>query len=347
MAYAPKGKPFTFPGVEWVEDCSTAAEVMKQAKLDFEVAKCEIVAKVPCSIEDANKSDRFMRGGKSYVDIDNQYAIYRTDNNNPLGLVKGRYTPVQNIEAFNFFDDCIGKDKAIFQTAGCLDGGKRIFVTAKLPENIDIKGDPVENYVIFINSHDGSSGVKMMISPIRVICQNMLNAAIKNSSSYVTFRHTRTVHDKIYSATEILGMCHHNIIAMKDYYDIMAKTKCSDQSAMNLFGKVVLTDNEIAMIKNTGHTINQIIDKNWIAIEDTEISMKKVNMLNSMHDYYFNGPGQNDIVGTMWGAYNAVTGYYSNCENNEGAKRMDTLMFGDRSRKIEFAGNFILDNIAA
>lgn len=347
MSSAVKGKPFVFKGVTWVDDCKTSAEVMKEAKLNFTVDKCEIVAKVPSVLNDATMDDRFIHGGNSYVDIENQYAIYRTDNNTPLGMVKGRYTPVQNIDAFNFFDDCIGKDKAIWQTAGCFDGGKRIFVSAKLPENILINGDPVENYLMFINSHDGSSGVKMMLTPIRVRCQNMLNAAIKQATSYITFRHTKTVHEKIWSATEMLSLCHQKVLDMKAYYDYMAKTKCSDQNALNLFGKVILNENEIEAIKNTGHTINQIAAKNWLAIEDSGISMKKVNAIHTMNKYYFEGPGQNDILGTMWGAYNAVTGFYSNCENNEGTKRMDTLMFGDRSRKIEFAGNFILDNINA
>ena len=39
-----------------------------------------------------------------------------TDYNIPLGVVKSKYTIVQNNDAFNFFDDAIGKNSAIWQT---------------------------------------------------------------------------------------------------------------------------------------------------------------------------------------------------------------------------------------
>ena len=71
--------------------------------------------------------------------------------------------------------------------------------------------------------------------------------------------------------------------------------------------------------------------------------MKKANTLHEMTNYYFNGIGQKEIVGTAWGVYNAVTGFYSNVDNNEGIKRMDTLLFGDRANKIEKVGNYLIN----
>ena len=58
--------------------------------------------------------------------------------------------------------------------------------------------------------------------------------------------------------------------------------------------------------------------------------------------YYFDGIGQKELVGTGYGVYNAVNGYYSNVDNSEGLKRMDSLLYGDKARKIELAGNLIL-----
>lgn len=79
-----------------------------------------------------------------------------------------------------------------------------------------------------------------------------------------------------------------------------------------------------------------------MAIYDSRISMKKVNTLNEMYTYYHMGVGQKEILGTAWGAYNAITGYYSNVDKSEGTKRMDSLLFGDKSRKILTAGNTAL-----
>ena len=90
------------------------------------------------------------------------------------------------------------------------------------------------------------------------------------------------------------------------------------------------------------NTIGQIITRDWRAINDSQISMKKVNTLSEINNYYFNGVGQREIIGTGYGVYNAVNGYYSNVDNSEGTKRMDSLLYGDKSRKIELAGNLIL-----
>ena len=325
-----------------VEDSKTSKDVMSKASLDWTVSKCELFAQMPLHVNAIDNNGGFVHDYNNYAPCPNAFATYRTDRNIPLGIVKERYTPVQNVDAFSFFDDAIGKNKAIWQTAGYFGNGERVYVCAKLPNTILINGDPVENYLVFSNSHDGSSGVKILLTPMRVICSNMLSAAIKSSTNYVSFRHTKSVHKNIDIAKEILGICEQKIYFVEKQYKRMANTIVKDKEAFNLFGNVILTEDEQLRIEQTGHTVEQIINRDWRAIEDSEISMKKVNVLSSMTDYYFNGIGQKAVVGTAWGVYNAVTGYYSNVDNSEGNKRMDSILYGDKSRKIELAGNLLL-----
>ena len=341
MAYFVKGAPFRYKGAVNVEDCKTSADVMQKAGLAWDVAKCELIAKMPGLIEDTDKSSGFMMGGDYYEICPNAYATYRTDHNIPLGIVKDRYTIVQNTEAFSFFDKAIGRDKAIWQTAGFFGRGERVFVSAKLPNNIIVNGDPVENYLVFTTSHDGSSGVKILFTPIRVICENTLNAAIRSASNYVSFRHTNSVHNNISIADEILGICRNTTGFLNEEYNQMAKTTMTDEQAQMVFANVILSEKEIVNVNLTGHTIQQIITRDWRAIQDCEISMKKVNALCEMNNYYFTGIGQRQILGTAWGVMNAVSGFYSNVDNIDGTKRMDSLLFGDKSRKIEKANNLV------
>ena len=342
MAYMIKGAPFRYKGAVNVEDCKTSEDVMRKAQLDWNVAKCELIAKMPGLIEDIDKSSGFMKGGDYYEICPNAFATYRTDHNIPLGLVKDRYTIVQNTEAFSFFDKAIGKDKAIWQTAGFFGNGERVFVSAKLPNNILVNGDPVENYLVFTTSHDGSCGVKILFTPIRVICENTLNAAINQASNYVSFRHTNSVHANINIADEILGICKNTTFDLNDKYNMMYKTPMTDEQAQQVFANIIFTDKEIANITLTGHTVQQIIMRDWRAIQDSEISTKKVNAICEMNNYYFTGIGQRQILGTAWGVMNAVSGFYSNVDNAVGTKRMDSLLFGDKSRKIERANNLVL-----
>lgn len=348
ISFKIKGIPFKYKGAINVEDCLTAEEVIKKSHLDWEVAKCPLVAKMPAvndiTGEVINSDEGFIKGYDFYRECPNSYATYRTDLNIPLGIVKEKYTEVQNIDAFNFFNDAIGKDKAIWQTAGFFGNGERIFVSAKLPDSIFIDNkDMIDNYLIFTTSHDGSSGVKILLSPIRVICENTLNAAIREATNYISFRHTASVHENIDTAKYILGICQQKIIDLRDNFQQMAKIKLNDKQVSEYFVDVILTDAEKQKIIDTGHTFEQIIAKNYYAISDTEISMKKVNVLNNMRDYYEIGPGQKDYVGTGWGAYNAVTGYYSNIDNADGIKRFDRLIFGTQANKIINAGNIILN----
>lgn len=341
MAYTVKGMPFRYKGAVNVEDCKTAEDVMSSAGLNWNVSKCELVAKMPIHINQAD-TNGFIYGANNYVECPNAFATYRTDYNIPLGIVKERYTPVQNTEAFNFFNNAIGKNKALWQTAGFFGNGERIFVSAKLPKNIFVQDDVIENYLVFTTSHDGSSGVKILFTPIRIVCENTLNAAIHDSTNYISFRHTKSVHNNLDIATEILETCNNKISNLQEQFILMKKIKITDEKAQQTFANVVLTDDEQFRIKQTGHTIGQIITRDWRAINDAQISMKKVNVIAEMNNYYFDGIGQRELVGTGYGVYNAVNGYYSNVDNSEGLKRMDSLLYGDKARKIELAGNLIL-----
>ena len=241
MAYAVKGMPFRYKGAVNVEDCKTAEDVMSSAGLDWNVSKCELVAKMPIHINQAD-TNGFIHGTNNYVECPNAFATYRTDYNIPLGIVKERYTPVQNTEAFNFFNNAIGKNKALWQTAGFFGNGERIFVSAKLPKNIFVQDDVIENYLVFTTSHDGSSGVKILFTPIRIVCENTLNAAIHDSTNYISFRHTKSVHNNLDIAAEILETCNNKIANLQEQFILMKKIKMTDEKAQQTFANVVLTD---------------------------------------------------------------------------------------------------------
>lgn len=335
MAYYIKGLPFRYKGTINVEDCSTAQEVIEKAKLDWQVEKAELYAEMPMSLNPDANQDGYNRGGNFYSPINGNYAIFRKDLNIPLGVVKDKYTPVQNIDAFKFFDDAIGKDKAIWQTAGFFGNGEKVFVTAKLPKHIFVNGDVIDNYLVFATSHDGSMGVKVLLTPIRVVCENTLNAALKDNDAYISFRHTESVHSKLDVASQILGICDVKAKALEELYNGFNKIHLTDDQAADYFAKLILTDKEYSELYATDHKPMQLVLRSWDAMNDSGISTRKCNTIAEIYYYYMNGIGQEQFRGTGWGAYNAVNGYYSNVDNIDGQKRMDTLLFGDKANKIK------------
>lgn len=343
-----KGNFLTFSGVTNVTDCITAEEVLNKAGLNWNVAKAKMFAQMPGKVDydgDGyyNPTD-FFHGSKSFKVLDNAFCTYRTDKNIPLGLVKERYTPVQNRDIFKFFDDAIGKNKAEWFTAGCKDNGNKVFISAKIDSSLLINGkDEIQNYLVFSTSHDGSSGIKIVLTPIRTICFNCMNAAIRNASSMITLKHTKNVHQNVHQGIEILDIARQKIKSFGEEMEAMCKIQMSDKEAYEIFGNVILSKDELKTLANNGYTVEDLAYKNISCINNCQISMTKANMMKDMVDYYHIGAGQRQYLGTGYGVYNAVNGYYSNVANDEGYKRMENLISGTASNKIKLASDLILN----
>lgn len=330
---------YTVNGAPWaigkdVSDCKSSAEVMHKAGLDFIVDKCELMARMPFGIKRNNIVNEiagdFSRDGMIYRELCGHYATYRADTSEPLGLVKAKYEVVQNIDAFRFFDDAIGYGKAQWDKAGILDNGRKIYLSAKLPVEIKVGNDLVDNYLVFSNSHDGTSSVNIMFTPIRVVCTNMLNSALKSADSYIRIRHTESAREKIQRGAEVLRIACKYAENVQDFYNSLTKINMSDKDVMQYLCNLQLTEKErIALLDyDDVNGYKKLVMKDYRTMEVVGISQRKANQISSMFEYYCDGIGQKDIAGTAWGAYNAVTGFYCNVANLEGEKRVDSLLYG-------------------
>jgi phage/plasmid-like protein (TIGR03299 family) len=205
---------FTAREVAWhklgtVTDGALNAETALQtAQLDWTVFKSEqpVTTMVPMygntameegSLEEVTHNDRFMT-----------YRYHpKTHKADALGVVGNRYTPVQNSDAFSFLNYVSDESGAVFETAGSIDNGRKVFMTMKLPQGLNIGGvDAIDMYLMAWNTHDGSSSFSVAVTPIRVVCQNTLTAALRAAKSKFSVRHTASSSGKIQAAREALGI---------------------------------------------------------------------------------------------------------------------------------------------
>lgn len=141
-----------------------------------------------------------------------RYASIRTNPINGgidyLGDVGSRYTHTQNEAHVELLDALVDESGAHFSTAGALNGGRRVFVTMKMPGHIKIGGvDEVNNYIAAVNSHDGSTPFIIMTTPVRIVCENTLNMAFGSTSNVFRVRHTTNSHKAVVArAREVLDM---------------------------------------------------------------------------------------------------------------------------------------------
>jgi phage/plasmid-like protein (TIGR03299 family) len=137
-------------------------------------------------------------------------AVIRDDVNAVLGMVGRRWKPVQNRDAFGFLDSLVGDRELFYETAGALGQGERVWMMARMPQDLRIKGteDITKPYLLLSNMHDGFGSLRCFFTGVRVVCQNTLNMASsrKALASGVTIRHTGDLTAKIDEARRVLGL---------------------------------------------------------------------------------------------------------------------------------------------
>lgn len=298
---------------------ATAEEAIRLAHLDWEVKKYPALVQLE---------------GKTTA-APGWYGTVRQDTigyPNPvvLGIVGPNYTPLQNIEAFGFFDSVVGSGQAIYHTAGALRQGDRIWILAKLPEDIKVLGqDVTEQYLLLSNSHDGTSSIVAMFTPVRVVCKNTLAMAFNSNTRQVKIRHTASAQERLSTAARLMGIISQQSQETAAVYDDMARFKLNGQRLLKYFGEIYPAPAPKADAKDGD------ADK---AAENYKLRLKTLVRL------FEAGPGHDmpGIGGTLWMAYNAVTDYVDHYSRGKDAeRRMDSVMFGAGAKikadALEFA----------
>lgn len=196
-----------------VEEQQTAKNALVLAGLDWEVQLKQMFAeidseKVPFVGLNGDIDERRVQiDPPRRIEIPDQYAVVRDSDESVLGTVGGRYVPVQNWKSFEFFDSVVASGDAKYETAGSLNGGRKVFLTAKIPREILIGGaDAVDSYLVMANSHDGTMAFTAAVTPVRVVCQNTLNIALKGAKQMWKLRHTDSIDGRIAEARDALGL---------------------------------------------------------------------------------------------------------------------------------------------
>ncbi len=135
--------------------------------------------------------------------VEGYRANVRNSDGKVLGVVSDRYKVVQNVDAFSFTDELLGKGVG-YETAGSLQEGKKVWLLARLPREYIIAGERISPYLVFSNTHDGSGSVKVAITPVRVVCNNTLNLALDTAKRSFSMIHTGNIQDKIQEAKDTL-----------------------------------------------------------------------------------------------------------------------------------------------
>ena len=159
--------------------------------------------------------------------IEGYKANVRDLDRKVLGVVSDRYRIVQNQEAFAFTDELLGEGVR-YETAGSLQGGKKVWLLARMPHEYIISGERITPYLVFFNSHDGSGAVKVALTPIRVVCQNTLNLALSTAKRSWSMVHTGNIQGKMQEARETLFLAQKYMDHLGKEFEALRKKKLTD-----------------------------------------------------------------------------------------------------------------------
>lgn len=260
------------------------------------------------------------------------YVNVRSDTKEPLGIVTSRYQTVQNLSAFSFLNNLLGS--MMFETAGSLMGGRRVWVLMKLPEYVEVGGDPIGQYAFVSNSHDGKSSVLVALTPVRIVCMNTLSMALnrakgRDAQRTYTLRHTGDMSTKLAEARNVLDVTVNYYQQFAEVGDKLALAKFSDQKAKKatelLFPKTDDLGDRAA--KNRDEARRVVMD------------LFKVGQSAAVASTGDSRP--QNALGTAWAWYNAATEFadHGRSERKPGGKFQRSIDDPDglKSKSFEIA----------
>lgn len=251
--------------------------------------------------------------------------VVREDTEEVFNTVKKGYTPLQNEDAFNWFDFLLAEGDAELESAISLKGGRRVAITARLniaPQEI-VPGSPVLPYLLLANSHDGTLSVWFQFTPINPVCWNTLSASLATKEEdaelgkALKIKHTKSLDDKMAETKHLIDLYGRKFDASVQEYKILA----SRQNSRTIFEEYmsnVFKDDDIAHSRNW--------DKLWTL--------------------YQNGKGSDNkyLTKTFYWNYMVLTEFTNEqirAKNEE--QRLDSNWFGNgaklRERGLEVALN--------
>lgn len=254
-------------------------------------------------------------------------AVRRSSDDRVLGVVGPRYVPVQNREAFEWFQPFLDGGEAKLETAGALRRGSRIWVLAKLNRAplVIAPDDEVEKFILLSHAHDGSLAVRVGYTPIRVVCHNTLSMAHGDrASKLIRLRHSRSVRQNLVNVRAVMDTANAEFEATAEQYRLLVR-KSINATDLKKYVRRVLKIEE-------GATPSTRLQN----IADEIVGLAEAGRGNDLPS----------VRGTLWAAYNGASEYLGYNRGRTQANRLDSLWFGDAAATNRHALEVALDMAA-
>lgn len=275
----------------------TSEEAIKAAKLDWTVQLEKLQTPeglvIPDTFATIRNDPRLIGNAK--------YPLGKI----PLGVVGSKYRILPNTEAFAFFDQLTIDGVCQYETAGSLKEGRKVWILAKMKEDLIVADkDIVRQYILLSNSHDGTGAIHVKMTPTRVVCNNTLSAALRETALNNSFslRHTQSANDKLKHAQMTLEAVSKAYEKLGNVWRKMAEIKLPKTEQYKYINRVFPTPKD-SKDQTKLHTLR------------AEVAQLLVSGAGATLD---------SALDTLWGSYNAVTQHVTHHVSTRKNSTIDT-----------------------
>jgi phage/plasmid-like protein (TIGR03299 family) len=248
--------------------------------------------------------------------LPNRQVLYRSDTQQGLAVVSGRYKVVQPQQVMDFFDWYVERNGFSMSAAGTMRGGAILWATAQTGNNAALPdGDELAQYVLMSTSCDASSCTEVRLTNVRVVCANTL-AEAKEEKASIKIRHSAMYDED--SVRRAFNMRHMGDIRLP--FNAFVET-AKDLAARQVNARKA-SDYLVAVVQRMRHGFMGGGLEAGQSMQDLPTGLER-RKIEEAHAYktmmrLFDGEGmgadQKGSRGTVWGLINAVTEYVDHHE---------------------------------
>lgn len=255
-------------------------------------------------------------------------AITRATDREIFGYTSPNYTPLQNKDAFEWFQPFVDSEAVTLETAGSLRKGAHVFILAKISKDpiviVPKANDEVLQFLLLANGHDGTMAAHAGFTPVRVVCANTLSAAMGNENTRLMKAfHTSKVKDAMLAVRDVIDVATRSFQATAEQYKVLAAHDI-DKVMLETYIKLTFFP------KHAEPKRKDLVEADRVSFE---------NKLNEVTKLFEEGKGNDrpGVRGTWWAAMNGVTEYLNYVRGRSADARLDSLWFGPAKKILDRA----------
>lgn len=296
-----------------LEDYPTYEAAIKAAGLQWDVEKAQAVQML------ADGTIRELKG---------DFEIRRATDGQHYGFVKETYVPFQNQELFDLSKEMIGLG-AMIESAGSLDKGRVIWMCAKT-EGTVFAEELIDDYYVLTNTHGGGGAIRAAISPIRVVCQNTLNAALNGAKRSWSYRHTTNVKSHVDEAVQTLKNGKAYMEALGEEIGTMKLAGITEAKAKEVLDQIVVQETatklaKIEALKKTTPLNRSERIRNLEKI--ASLQQDVVDVQDDLYARYFDAPDLQEMGHNQFRLWNAISDYATHTDLHKKTKGYNEKLF--------------------